>query len=796
MRSICFVIRDLDCGGAQRQLLTLAQQLLARGYSVSLVTFYGGGALEAELKQMPGLRHICLHKRGRTETIPFLLRFLRALRELKPEVLHGYLYLANILCLFAANFLRPKPKVLWGLRSSNNHLEHYSALEKFCARLERGLSRLPDAIICNSQAGFHYARERGFPTARMQVIANGIDTQRFQRSQAERQRLRTLWGVPEQQRLIGIVGRPDPKKGHMLFLEAAALLSAKEGAVLLSAQESAVRFVVVGQGAEPFFSQLKAKAEDLGIAAQVLWVGMQQQMSAVYSALDVLTLCSNAAEGFPNVVGEAMACEVPCVVTPAGDAALVVADTGIVLTQTTAQALASAWLKLLGGDHRALGLAARQRMLQEFGVERLGARTAAVIEELFSGVAQKPLAATSAALGEESPARRLRLLVVVTGLDTGGAEMMLHKLLSRLDSARFEVLLVSLKAKGSLESRFRDSGIALQIVEFSPTRPSWRAFRQGVSLLRQYKPDLLLGWMYHACLITTLWKYAARSPAALLWSVRASAYKRHEIKRATRYVIALCAKFSRFARAVVYCSQVAQHQHEAQGFAAQKSIFIPNGFDLERFSPSDSSRATVRTKLGLSAEALLVAMIGRYDPQKDHACFLRAAAKVVQRLPQVRFVLAGRAVDPENPALMKLVRESGIEQNLLLLGERSDVPELLAASDLLVSSSSTGEGFPNVLGEAMASGLACVSTDVGDSRLVIGDCGIIVPPADAPALADAMLALLSMPEWERTQLGLRARQRVLEHFEIDAVVGQYQQLLLAAGGGALPGLADGVRIAA
>jgi glycosyltransferase involved in cell wall biosynthesis len=113
-----------------------------------------------------------------------------------------------------------------------------------------------------------------------------------------------------------------------------------------------------------------------------------------------------------------------------------------------------------------------------------------------------------------------------------------------------------------------------------------------------------------------------------------------------------------------------------------------------------------------------------------------------------------------------------------------------------VSSSSTGEGFPNVLGEAMASGLACVSTDVGDSRLVIGDCGIIVPPADAPALADAMLALLSMPEWERTQLGLRARQRVLEHFEIDAVVGQYQQLLLAAGGGALPGLADGVRIAA
>jgi glycosyltransferase involved in cell wall biosynthesis len=201
---------------------------------------------------------------------------------------------------------------------------------------------------------------------------------------------------------------------------------------------------------------------------------------------------------------------------------------------------------------------------------------------------------------------------------------------------------------------------------------------------------------------------------------------------------------------------------------------IPNGFDLARFQPDALRRSAVRAELGVGDDVPLVGLIGRFDPQKNHAGFFEAAGCLLRRLPMVHFVLAGKGIDEGNRALMRMVETAGVGHVTHLLGLRSDIPHLMAALDVLASSS-YGEAFPNVLGEAMASGVPCVVTDVGDSAYIVGDTGRVVLPGNMAGLAAAIEDLLTLPAAERAALGERARARVAEHFEIGRVVQQYER---------------------
>ena len=202
---------------------------------------------------------------------------------------------------------------------------------------------------------------------------------------------------------------------------------------------------------------------------------------------------------------------------------------------------------------------------------------------------------------------------------------------------------------------------------------------------------------------------------------------------------------------------------------------IPNGFDLERFKPDTDARASVRSELAVEPDTLLVGLIARYDPYKDHENFFRAARGVVERLPKVRFVLCGDGVTPQNDAIMDLVRKAGLANSCLLLGRRPDVPRILSALDISCLSS-LAEGFPNVVGEAMACGVPCVVTDVGDAREILGPTGLIVAPRDSEALSRALIDLLSMPAEQRRGLGRQARERIELRFSLPRIVSRYEAL--------------------
>jgi len=360
--------RRLVQGGAERQLVALADGLMRRGHEIVVLTFYGGGPLEADLLAT-GARLVDLRKTGRWDVGPFLIRLARALRRERPDVVKGYLPFQNTML----SLLRPvhRAKVVWALSSSANPARRRSKMQLIDRWLERTLRRTPDAIIPNSHAGRDHARELGFPGAKMTVIPNGVDTETFRRDEAGRNRLRDEWGVAEGDLLIGRVGRLDVQKDYATGLRALALLTATH---------PEARFVAVGRdaGEEP---SLRRLADDLGVAERVIWAGTRVEMPAVYSAMDIHLSTSQYSEGTPNVVGEAMACGVPCVVTDVGDCARAAGPLGLAVPPRDPAAMAAA---LAGtADQLAWGevdrAALRAFVLERFSLEELARKTQAVL---------------------------------------------------------------------------------------------------------------------------------------------------------------------------------------------------------------------------------------------------------------------------------------------------------------------------------------------------------------------------------------------------------------------------------
>lgn len=366
----------------------------------------------------------------------------------------------------------------------------------------------------------------------------------------------------------------------------------------------------------------------------------------------------------------------------------------------------------------------------------------------------------------------MAVALIITSLSTGGAEIMLFKVLERLNP-QFSPHVISLTSLGDIGPRIQALGIPVVSLGMRPGVLSPWAFFRLVWWLKTLKPDVVHTWMYHADLLGGLAARLARVPA-VAWGIRNSNLDRDKTKLSTRVVVGACARVSRWVPdRILSCSEVARQVHVALGYAEDKMVLVPNGFDLTRFQPDALARTAVRAELGMRDDTLLVGLIGRFDPQKNHAGFFEAARYLHSRLPMVHFVLAGKGIDMSNRELMRMVEAAGVCHVTHLLGLRSDIPRLMAALDVLASSS-YGEAFSNVLGEAMACGVPCVVTNVGDSAYIVGDTGQVVLSGDMNALAAAMEGLLTLPPDEKAALGTRARARVAEHFEIEKVVQQYE----------------------
>ncbi len=369
---VVFVASWLGRGGAERQIVELGKGLRDAGHDARVVVLYGGGALEPELRAN-AVPLIEINRRSRYD-LTGLIRLIRTLRSMQPDIVYSFLAIPNILTAVLKPMLRPA-RIVWGVRASEVHWAEFDMITRAAFALTRTLSRVPDLIIVNSNAGLEYHAARNYPRNKMVVVANGINQEVFRPHGERRQSKRREWNISDDVPLVGLVGRIDPMKDHETFLRAAALVTEKR---------PDTRFACVGSTASPRWHELKALTRELDLADHVTWTGEIPDMAAAYNALDVLC-SSSSAEGFSNVIAEAMACGVPTVVTDVGDSALIVGKAGTVVPRRDPRALADGLVRTLEQipeGRSELAAAARAQIVDNYNVSRLVAKTA----ELFAAL--------------------------------------------------------------------------------------------------------------------------------------------------------------------------------------------------------------------------------------------------------------------------------------------------------------------------------------------------------------------------------------------------------------------------
>lgn len=370
----------------------------------------------------------------------------------------------------------------------------------------------------------------------------------------------------------------------------------------------------------------------------------------------------------------------------------------------------------------------------------------------------------------------IKVVHVITGLEIGGAEISLLKLVSNLSKDKFSNEVVSLTDTGPVANRLQDVGIPVSVLGMRRGRINPVAVLRLARRLRRTRPNLVQTWMYHADLIGGIAaKLAGRCP--VIWNVRQSNLDPLHSKKTTAWTAKACAALSGYVpMRIVCCAEAARQVHSDLGYAGERMVVIPNGVELDLFKPDPDARAAMRAELGIDDRIFLVGSVARFDPQKDHETFVAAAGLLHKELPHVRFLLCGSGAVPENKRLAQWLQSAGLNDHCFLLGERSDIPRLMPALDIATSSSAYGEGFPNAIGEAMACGVPCVVTDVGDSALLVGDPEWVVPPREPARLAAAWGKLLAIDATGRAQVGQAARKRMEDQFDLLATTRQYEQL--------------------
>lgn len=369
----------------------------------------------------------------------------------------------------------------------------------------------------------------------------------------------------------------------------------------------------------------------------------------------------------------------------------------------------------------------------------------------------------------------MRILHVITSLGTGGAEMMLFKLLSAGNRDWIQAVVSLDNHPSIIAPRITELGVQVHSLGVNRSTPNPLRALSIVSLARQFRPDLIQGWMYHGNFVASYAASRQQRKLPVLWNIQQSLYDISKERWLTAAVIRMGIRFSRRPTRIIYNSRTSAKQHEAFGYCASKTIVIPTGYDCNVFHPDEQARHEVRTELGIGQDEALVGLVARYHPMKDHAGFLQAARLVLQAHPSVKFALIGRDIDKESP-IVDLIQQNGLQDRVFLLGERRDIPRLTAALDIACSASAWGEGFSNTIGEAMACGVPCVVTDVGDSAYAVGDTGLAVSSRNPKALADAISHLVAAGPEHRRSLGQAARRRIEIEFALPMIVRRYEDL--------------------
>jgi glycosyltransferase involved in cell wall biosynthesis len=289
-------------------------------------------------------------------------------------------------------------------------------------------------------------------------------------------------------------------------------------------------------------------------------------------------------------------------------------------------------------------------------------------------------------------------------------------------------------------------------------------------LIRQTKPDAIMSWLYHSDFIATLVAtLSGRGTKRLAWNIRCAEMNLEQYGRSTRIVLGLLAKMSGCPAVIAANSYAGQQHHIKCGYHPKKWAYLPNGFNTDEWQPDPGAKTRLCKELGIAPSKQLIGMVARNDPAKDHATLFEAMRLVRNKGLDAHLVLIGHNTQ-------KLGFADELTPHVSALGLRRDVPQLVPAFDIAVLASTFGEGFPNVIGEAMACGVPAIGNDVGDVAEIVGTTGKTVPQRSPKKLAEAIEELLTEDSHSRNYRKMASRERIIDHYSLDAMNERYLAL--------------------
>ena len=387
-----------------------------------------------------------------------------------------------------------------------------------------------------------------------------------------------------------------------------------------------------------------------------------------------------------------------------------------------------------------------------------------------------PISGSSPMAGKDGYQRRLNLVFLIRHLAIGGAERQLVALAKNLDKNKFEITVLSLYGGGELLEELTSAGVCAVSLGKKGRWDLSSITLQLISVLRKLRPDILHSYLTAQNLLAVMAK-AALPGTRIVWGVRSSNLDDCHRDWLSRLNCRVETWLSRFPDLIVFNSVAGRKHHLAAGFAPGRTVVIPNGIDTDRFTPDRNAGLRCRRSWGVPENSLAIGLVGRLDRIKDHETFLRAASILARSRSDVRFVCIGGGPDHYLRELRLLADQLGLANRVVWLGSYNDMSSAYNALDLCCSSS-FGEGMPNAVAEAMACGVPCVVTDVGDSAMVVGDTGVVVPPRNPERLAAGLAALADRMK-QNPALGTAARERIESRLSMSALLGDTSEALLA-----------------
>lgn len=370
----------------------------------------------------------------------------------------------------------------------------------------------------------------------------------------------------------------------------------------------------------------------------------------------------------------------------------------------------------------------------------------------------------------------ITIVHIITGLGNGGAEMMLYKLLSKIDRKKYNIEVISLTDKGIMGPKMEELGIIVHELNLNKKFAIIANIKKGIKLTK--RKDIIQSWMYHADLFATIISIFVK-PKKLIWGIRRSNLEKDKNKKLTLLIVKINSYLSKFriVDKIVSCSQEATNIHKIYGYSKDKIITIPNGFSIEKYKLIDNARYKIQNELKIDDKKLILSIVGRWDILKDHKNALDALKILKRKRNDFIMIFCGTQMDENNKELVKLIRDKKLENIVKLLGRREDIPNIMSATDIYISSSS-GEGFSNVIGEAMACETFCIVTDVGDSSYIVGHTGETIPRENPEELSKKIDEVMNMDDKIRREFAKKARERIIKNFEIKKIVSLYEKLYI------------------